>query len=290
MAKFRNPRRIYWLGGLLLAISISVFVVFKSLAQNQTTDDLLVRLQQRDLPVVSVTTISRIPYTVKIVLQSASQTHQLTGDDNWSMLLARREAGFAYRLGSRLASYQLEVINQPGEIISSSESFLYPCDQNQQLSQGQSEKTNAEVRDFIQKDLTFTGLEVKVLDVFSEAAVRNTGLVLVIELMTSDILSANQALPGFLNDYFGLLATINQEAGANIVLTRLRVKDQTGHILLDYVKDLKGGTSHWTIAEGVYDDWFPKPVLAPKAPDATLRIETNFLYPPPPTSTAVPYP
>lgn len=290
MSTVHNLRRYYLPAALLLAVVASAIVAYKSLAQNQNTQDILIRMQQRDLPVLSVTTTSRIPYTVKIVLQSASETNRLTVDDNWSMLLARREAGFAYRIGSRLDSYQLAVVNQHGEIISSSESFLYPADKNQQLTQGQSSQTNLEVRDVIQNNLNLHGFEVKVLDVLDETAVGSTGQVLVIELMTTDIPSANQALPGFLNDYFGLLETINQEADANIVLTHLRVKNQPGHILLDYVKDLEGGTSQWTLGEGVYNDWFPKPVLEPETPEATIRAETDFPYPPPPTSTAVPYP
>lgn len=294
MTKFRNPRRVFWLGGLLLAILTSAFLAFKGLAQNQNTGDLLTRLQQRNLPVVSVTTISRIPYRVKIVLKSDSDTNHLTVEDNWSMLLAERETGFAYRIGSKLASYQLVVVNQHEEVLSSSESFLYPTDKNQQLPPGQPTLSNAEIRDHVQKTLNFNGLTVRVLDVLDENAAGSTGKVLMIEATSLDIMSANQALPGFLKDYFRLLESINPEDGSNLVLTHLRVEDKSGKVLLDYVKDLEAGTSQWTLAEGVYNDWFPQTRLSIYATQGSPETDTTpalpSVYPPPATVTPVGYP
>jgi len=63
--------------------------------------------------------------------------------------------------------------------------------------------------------------------------------------------------------------------------------------MLDLVRDLESGISQWTMQPGVYDEWFPKPALAPTDTDTSPLPLPG--YPAPienakPTSPEIAYP
>lgn len=271
----------------ILILFTAFAVVIQVNVQEQSADDIYARLEQKGVPVLKVSTIQRLPYKIEIDLQSVSQSGRLALEDNWFMQLAHREAALAYRLGLRLASYRLNVYNAAGELIYATETYLYPDDLSQNTQSGKTSVDHQSAEQIVTDNLQLAGLTLNELAVTPEDTLGGNGQFLLIQVSGKDLAEVNGSLPKFLASFFQLMDTINAQQGTYIVLCHLRVVDATGNVLLDYVRDLEGGSTQWTAAEGLYSDWFPKPALAPAA-ETPVRIENS--YPPPSTSTPRPYP
>lgn len=271
----------------ILILFTAFAVVIQVNVQEQSADDIYARLEQKGVPVLKVSTIQRLPYKIEIDLQSASQSGRLALEDNWFMQLAHREAALAYRLGLRLASYRLNVYNAAGELIYATETYLYPDDLSQNTQSGKTSVDHQSAEQIVTDNLQLAGLTLNELAVTPEDTLGGNGQILLIQVSGKDLAEVNGSLPKFLASFFQLMDTINTQQGTYIVLCHLRVVDATGNVLLDYVRDLEGGSTQWTAAEGLYSDWFPKPALA-SAAETPVRIENS--YPPPSTSTPRPYP
>ncbi len=287
MSKNRTFRVPFLITIGILIIFITSVVVIQVNAQEQSVDDIFDRLEQKGVPVLKVSTIHRLPYRIEIDLQSASQSDDLALEDNWFMQLAHREATLAYRIGIRLASYRLNVYNAAGALIYATETYLYPEDLSQNSQPARTQVDNQNAEQIVAGNLQLAGLKLDELAVTPEDSLGGNGQILLIQVSGKDLADVNGSLPKFLDSFFQLLDTINAQHGTNIVLCHLRVIDAKGEVLLDYVRDLEGGSTQWTAAEGLYSDWIPKPALAPTA-GTPPTIENG--YPPPPTLTPQPYP
>lgn len=279
---------------LSLTIGGATYATQKVSAQNQYTSDLAERLSNRGVPVKNVVTLSQFPYEVEIALQSSSSNEQVSIEDNWFMQLARREATLAYRLGTGLKSFTLTVYNAKGELISSTQTFLYPEDLSQKLTTPDQIKVdNVRAKEIIANQLQLSGLSLDLLDVISENAEGFNGQVLLIQVSAKDLDDANISLPTFLSSLFQMLDTINPKYGTYIVLCHVRLLDQTGVVLLDYVRDLESSTTQWYGVEGLYNEWYSQPIDANEVkPTSTPNLEA---YPPPsieesPSQSPSPYP
>lgn len=245
---------------IVVVIGLAMYVTIKVNAQNQYTSDLAERLERRGVPVKHVAILKRIPYEIEIVLQSSSSDDHLSLEDNWFMQLARREAVLAYRVGTGLDSFKLIVLNVKSEVIYSTQTYLYPEDLSQQLIPPEQLKVdNATTKEIIMHQLQLAGLSLDSLDISSEDVDGFSGQVLMVQVSSENLDTANQSMPKFLGSFFKMLDTINGEHQTYIVLCRLRLLDQKGNVLLDYVKDLESGFVQWTSVEGLYDEWHPKP-------------------------------
>ena len=281
--------RIPFLIAIGILILISAFaVVIQVNAQEQSASDIYARLAQKGVPVLKVSTIQRLPYKIEIDLQSASQSDRLALEDNWFMQLAHREAALAYRIGLRLTSYRLNVYNSTGELIYAVETYLHPDDLSQNSQPGKTVIDNQSAEQTVNANLQLAGLTLDELAVIQEDTLGSNGQILLIQVSGKDLLDVNGSLPKFLSSLFQLLDTVNPQHGTNIVLCHLRVVDPAGNVLLDYVRDLEGGSTQWTAVEGLYSDWFPKPALAPTGGTPPAPIENG--YPSPPTLTPQSYP
>ena len=282
----------------IIAIAIAVvglayYTATKVRAQNQYTTDIAERLRLRNVPVKQVKVLKHVPYMVEIALQSSSNDDTLSLDDNWFMQLARREATFAYRIGTGLSSFMLTVYNTRGDLIYSTQTYLYPEDLSQQMTSSQLPKVdNLAAKEIVEEQLNLAELSLDLLDVISEG-IGSNGQILLIQLSADDLETANQSLPKFLSSFFQMLETVNNEYGTYFVLCHLRLIDSQGNVLLDYVRDLEGGSTQWKAVEGLYDEWYPHPedgVIS--APTPTVSIEA---YPLPlgeaqPAQPSTPYP
>jgi hypothetical protein len=293
------------LRGAVVSIFLFGAVAFATLqvnAQNQGADDIQTRLKAKGIPVRSVTTISRAPFQVEITLNSQSKDHNLTLDDNWSMILANREATMAYRIGARLNSYRINVINANGELISSSDTYVYPDDSSQNITTKKSLVSGQQAKAYAFGQLNLAGLQQSLIDVLPEDNLGSSGQILMVQLTATDVTAANQAMPVFLDSLFKLLDTVNSKQGSSIVLCHVRIVDKQGNALFDLVKDLEAGQTQWTGVAGItYDDWFPHPLEVVPTPDQSIPPSRNVApttnpavivgYPAPgPTPTLPPYP
>lgn len=292
----RISLKILLIGICVLLVGIALVTSISVNAQIQSANDIAIRLSQKGVPVRAVTTISLVPYSIEISLTSKSKDNHLTVDDNWYTLLANREAILAYRIGVNLNSYKLTVYNSNGEIIYSTRTYLYPQDLSQNLSVKKTLLNSLETKQIVLSQLQLTGFKLDQLDVHPEDALGTSGQVLQVEISASDINSANQSINQFTDSFFSLINNINSEKGTYIVLCHLRLVDNQGSLLLDYVKDLEGGTTQWKIADGLENNWSSHPkgpinhstqVSPGASPTQSSRL---FSYPPPTTSTPLPSP
>lgn len=244
----------------VVAIVISAIAIVQVNARGRSVDALARRLQDRGVPIKRVGIVSQTPFQIEITLQSSSDNDELTLDDIWLMQLARREATMAYRLGLRIASYQLTVVNTRGDILSSEQNFLYPTEQSQQMASPAVAKIdNATTEKLILDQLDFSGTTLDSLTVTSDPLSPETDKFLEIQLSVPDIGTANKVLAGFMVALPDKLKAINAEKGSRLVLCHLRLTDRQGNVLLNYVRDLETGDTQWHIAEGITHDWFPSP-------------------------------
>jgi len=298
--KFIKP--IFWVGTAIVLLLVLV-IALKVNAQNQFSTDIEERLLQEGVPVKQVTIISRIPYEIEISLQSTSADNHLTVDDNWYMQLARREATFSYRISTRLDSYKLTVYNTDNEEIYSSHTYIYPQDLNQQIELKLPTIDALATKEIVVNQLQLGKLTLDRLDINPDVALGGNGQLLIIYVSAMDLETANGSLPIFMGSLLKLLDTINNEYGTYIVLCHLRVVDGNGEILLDYVKDVESGSAQWTLANGVYDNWFPSPSIYSDSLPTPTPLINQIVYPAPgesseifdiasrtPTPTGVAYP
>jgi hypothetical protein len=269
---------------------LASLLTFKVNAQNQSSTDIADRLKQQGVPCKQVATINRLPYEIEIALQSSSNDHHLSLDDNWFMQLARREATFAYRLGTRLKSYKLTVYNANNELIYSTQTFLYPQDQNQQMESKSPKVSARKTREIVAAQLQLGGLVLDRLDVNLERANGSKGNIIEIHVSAESLDEVNESLPTFLGSLFRFLDLANTEYDTYIVLCHLRVSDGQGNVLLDFVKDLESGSSQWKSVEGIYNDWFPQPSGEKMAVPELTPINSQDTYPSPLTpGSSLPY-
>ena len=288
MSRNRSPRIfIFFIIGIL-TILVGSTIVIKVNAQDQNANDIFERLDQKGVPVIKIMTIKRFPYEIEINLQSKSENNHLALDDNWFMQLAHREATLTHRIGIQLTRYRLNVFNIKGELISSTETYRYHEDITQKSQSEMSIVDIQTTRKIVNDNLQLADLSLDELKVTPEDTLGSNGQVVFIQVSGKDLEDVNRSLPRFLDSLFQLLDTVNSQKGTNIVLCHLRLVDIAGNVLLDYVRDLEGGSSQWTTAEGLYSDWFPKPALAPNSTPPSTAVESG--YPVPPTSTTHTYP
>ena len=290
MSRNRALRYGLVLMSLVLVVIAGAFLTVQINAQNQSAALLFQRLTQKGVPVESVAVASRIPFQIEITLQSSSDSQNVTFDDAWFMQLARREATLAYRLGMRVNSYTLTVLNSTGEKIAWEQNYLYPSDLSQQpVTPVVPRVDDAVAERLVAERLRPGDMSLDMLEVSSDATLADGGQILFIQVSVLDLDVANRSLLTFLDSLFRMLDTINAEEGTHLVLCRLRLVDRQGSILLDYVQDLETHQQQWSAVKGLTNEWYPHPPdETPSAPPRTSTPTPPFISPLPTPTTQVP--
>ncbi|MBE0688188.1 MAG: hypothetical protein IH585_19505 [Anaerolineaceae bacterium] len=277
-----------------MVITILIFTIFLVVNgwEEKNIHNLEDRLTKLDIPVVEIKTISEQPFQIEITLQSASEDGNATVDDLWNLVMARRQANLASRIGLHLDSYTIHLIDTSGKTILNDTAYIYATDINQMTTGKEVKLDHEDSIRTVNQELDYGDLKVDLLDIFVNQEISGGGQTLILELSGEDIASINKDLPDFLHSLFRLFET-EQNFGLCLAICHLRVIDASGTIMLDLVRDLESGISQWTTQPGVYDEWFPKPALAPTATDTSPLPLPG--YPAPientkPTSPEIAYP
>lgn len=183
---------LFGVGGLFVILLILVITV-KVYAQYQFSADIAERLIQEGVPVKEIKTLNHLPYVIDISLQSSSTDNHLSLDDNWNMQLARREATFSYRFGTRLDSFILNVYNSNNELISSEQQYLYPEDLNQQLDVKSPIVDALTAEDIILNQLQLGELSLDILEVNPDIAIGGSGQVLELSVSARNLETVNKS-------------------------------------------------------------------------------------------------
>lgn len=270
-----------------LVIIILIFTTFLVVNgwKDKNIHDLEDRLTKLDIPVVEIKTISKQPFQIEIYLQSASEDGNATVDDLWNLVMARRQANLASRIGLHLDSYSIHLIDINGKTILKDTAFIYATDIDQTTTGKEVKLDHEDSIRTVNQELDYGDLKVGLLDIFVNQEINGGGQTLILELSGEDMALINKDLPDFLDSLFLLFET-EQSFGLGLAICHLRVFDASGTIMLDLVRDLESGISQWTMQPGVYDEWFPKPALAPTP---TVPLTTPLPGYQTPTDTS-PYP
>ncbi len=189
--------------------------------------------------------------------------------------IAEREATLAYRLGMRVDSYILRVINAKGEQILWGQHYLYPSDLNQQLGVPIPSKVdNPTAKKWVAEHLQFGEMSVDRLEVVSDTLPVSAGQILLIELSAADLDAANRSFSRFMNSLYRLLDTINTEQSARLILCRLKLVDRQGRVLFTFMRDIEVGHTKQAAVKELDGGSFIR--RGPPTP-----VPTSVPYPPP---------
>ncbi|MFZ2095875.1 MAG: hypothetical protein WAV05_04480 [Anaerolineales bacterium] len=299
----RTKRIIKWVA-LIFSISICIvaiaFWAIRANAQTQTIDDLKTLLIQKGVPIKSITTVKQIPFIIKISIQSKSNDKNLLPEDLYFAQLVRKAASLFYRQGQRIDSYELEIVNSDDVSISWESNNMLPGEFSQQNSLRSPSKFNdIETASIVQNNLNLYGLVIDTINVSSDSFLGDYGKELTFQLSTTDINSANQDLIPFLLSLHDALDEINNEYGTNITICWLRVFDNKGNQILNYVWDLETREETSIQVPGLRA-WYPVPLpvptttntpsITPIASSTPTPNNGTQSYPPPsiPITTIVP--
>ena len=268
----------------IIILILIIFFVINELSGNDL-DELVERLVQLNIPVVEIKTISEQPFQIEITLQSTSTNGKANVDDLWNLVMARRQANLGSRIGLHLDSYSIHLIDMNGDTILKDTAYIYPSDIDQTTTGKEVTLDHEDSIRTVNQELDYGNLKVDLLDIFVNQEINGGGQTLILELSGEDMASINKDLPDFLHSLFRLFET-EQSFGLGLAICHLRVIDASGTIMLDLVRDLESGISQWTMQPGIYDEWFPKPALAPTP---TFPLPTPLPGYQTPTNTS-PYP
>ena len=267
-------RRWFVLVYLGIGIVNSVFLVAQVNAQNQSIEILAERLREKGVPLSDATLVSRVPVEIELVLQSSSAGKELTPEDIWFAQLARREADLAYRIGIQINSYTLTLINSKGEVLQSEKNTVAARDLSQQtILPTSSQLDDVSTEQLVKEELHLSGMSLDALDVSSDA-LRGMGQSLVMQLSAPDVATLNSAIPSLLGDPIrNFLGNFNSKHGTRIVICWIRIKDQQGHLLINYVWDVETRTETSLQAEGTIP-WYPVPAPTYQTPTPATSVQT----------------
>lgn len=246
--------------GLTVAIGVSlVFVFSRANAQDDIVSDLVTRLKEQGVPVKSAEITSRIPFRVKFVLQSASESQVVAPNDPLFEHAVQREVTLAHRRNNtRFNTVKVVIVNKQGKTIYRSD---VPVRTIGEEAFSPSELDDVATAELIRKEITLYGMSLEELEVSSNAHRIQT---VNVDLSVPDIQTANKAIPKVMPDLGMGLKELNVERGAQIAICRVNLIDAEGHLLLKYIADLQLSQEKWWQAEALTREWFPHPHPAPE--------------------------
>jgi hypothetical protein len=259
MTQSNGFRPLIIFGIPVVVLVLLLIMATGAIAQNQSVDDLAARLKQRGVPVKYVTLTSRIPFDVDIGLQSASSTDHISQGDFWLLTLCDREAHIAYRFGMALNDYMVTVYNVQGKSIHSRKIHVFKNDTNQNAPLAAPQVDNQKAREILLKVLNFGGFTINSFEVISDDQDHAQGQNLQIKLSTEDVKTANDSLDAFMYSLIDVEWNANKEYGTHLVLDHVVINDRQGNNLLEYSRDIEGGSTNWTMKPGIEGNWFPQP-------------------------------
>lgn len=284
--KFKFKKQIF-VSMIVVFLIFVAFSVYKVTAQEQSTQDLAIRLQQLNIPLLEVKTVSQVPYEVEIRIHSQSDEGHILPDDIWNMSLTRRQAKISHRFGIKLDSFTLCLVSQYGEEIVCEHTFVYAGDDDQNAPVNTDTIDREHVKSILSSELDFGDFIIKRFDVEKTNEEGGGGMILNLEVSDRNIEAANRSLPQLLNSIFILTDQEKEKNDINIIMVHLRVIDEAGKVLMDYVKDVETSTENWTMLPGVYNGWFSEPLIVSDTPTPTSTVPSQP-YPAPeskPTAT-----
>jgi len=225
---------------MIILVSISVmalvvvgFLTYQASAQKQAEDEIGDRLKMKGIPVIHVKTLSRTPYNIEIAIQSSSEDNY-SPDDNWALVLAKREATFAYQYGPSVKSLSLILLNESREEL---DSAIYGIKPSSIIPAKKSSVSNEETEEIVASKLKLGEYTLEKLEVSNADSVGSDGQILSIIVSAPDFEAVKRS-KGFYGSIVYLRENINREYGTSIVIGHFRlIDDEQGKVISDLIFD-----------------------------------------------------
>ena len=240
----------------ILLFSILATIVFgvysQAKAQGEIALYLKERLTQQNVPVVAVTIIQKFPINLQITIQSTSDGEKASPEDPINLNLVRREVILANREGYFVERFVIVLMDNKGAQMARVEHSTEIAD----LFIGTRSSTMADevLLSRLNDELNLYGMSLISLDISSSNGIQTAN----VHISTPSLDIANQALPQFMPSLRSTLENINSQ-GAQIVICKLELRDESGNLLLNYILDLQLRAENWWMADNLTQDWFPHP-------------------------------
>lgn len=223
------------------------------------------RLKQLGVPIKEIKSVSS-PSDIEITVQKLSDDATTSPNDQWNLFLAAREATLAYLHGFRVSSYSLFFAKANGEIVDTGQTFLYPTQFSQQLTDVKSAEVDVSTtKDLIEKNLSLNKLKIVSLQVRSDDIVRaNTKFVDLVLVSPSDraMTDINSDINSLISHLTPMVQDLESKSHPNISLIRIQLNDDKGNFLLHYIYDFDTRTQSWSLAKGLEGSWYSRSVPA----------------------------
>jgi len=260
-------------------IVIAIFAIIISIKAQQTTitkttppshdsnptaqeiTSLFVPLRGKGIPIKDVSVLKDSPLEVQITLRSTGRGQVASTDDMWNKHIAARWAELSYLTGTKIDSYRLLLVNDEGKIIGNETIFLNSDYPSQHLTPVSTTVLDEEsTLSILKQRLDFLGLTPIHWRVTSGGIVRDHTQVVVVDLLASDVNVLNGTINFLIPSLNRILHQVNADNKMQLAIFRLRVIDEGGSTLVDYILDLETETENWSIDRKINADWFPHPV------------------------------
>lgn len=266
---------IMW--GINLHAQAGVNYVQPALTPNQDIVSYLEsQLNQQKVPFTKIQIIQDFPLQIEIDVQSMSEDKNWMPEDFENLHLAQREAILATEEGFNIERYTEVLLNKRGESISwarikINREILY-------VKLPPATITDIDAMSLLNEKINTYEMSVLNKHISSFDGFKTLNL----ELSTTSLEEVNQKILQ-IKDSLGSLVKDMNEQGAQIVMVKLKVRDEKGEVLLNYLMDLQFENEGWWVADGInIDSWYPS---IPAVAETDLPTQTQI-----PTETIIPAP
>ncbi|MBI5823961.1 MAG: hypothetical protein HZB18_08050 [Chloroflexi bacterium] len=241
----------------LLALSLSSQTKAEKLRvlvnqQESLVDYLKKELGQLDVPVQQTVILQDSPLEIGVTIQSLSTNEKFAPDDFVYIHMVFRESMFAHEKGYQINGLTTIVVNMEEKKIFDGWSKIEPASMSYRRLDPP-RLTETSTSNMLSEKLADYGLSKINVEVISSEESRTLNLYL--SNISKEEASATKTS---IKDSLGLLVQDMNSQGAGVAIVKLKITNESGETLLNYLLDLQFVTEGWWVADGInVDDWFP---------------------------------
>ncbi|HIP71405.1 MAG TPA: hypothetical protein EYH05_08430 [Anaerolineae bacterium] len=257
-----NTRKYHlvWFGILVV---VSLFFVMGGNAYNQEIEFekiLIERLREQNIPVKSIDIIGQDPYQLEVILQSSSNETKIASDDPAYIHAVQRETALLYdEQNLNIDVIRISVLNESTADVLFWGEFAITAIPRKVQSTNSVINVSRQMEDWVVDhylNSKNTNISLEKLELSTD----EYGQMIVMEISTPTIISANAALPDIMTNQWRMIEEIKDEYDLNPSILKIRLFNEEGNILLDYTLDLQLKQENWWMDDGLTTEWFPHPL------------------------------
>lgn len=247
---------------LLLATMFTLMSVATGKAYNQEVEFeklVLERLQEKRVPVKSVSIVGESPYQLEVILQSTSNNTQVAPDDPSYIHAVQREVALLDKGNLNLDTITITILDAATANVlywgKFSLSEISPLAHPSNMTK----ETQEQLKNWITNEyISSENVTIETLTLSTDSY----GPIMTLNLTTSSVESANVDISSIMSNRWGLINEIKESHDLEISILKLKLFNEKREILLDYTLDLQLEQETWWMDDRVTAEWFPNPLPA----------------------------